>query len=301
MGSYKIRESLPILLLSFSLAFLSLVGPGIHPAIAQGSPQEPSLDVPWEPSEDAVVAEMLKIAEVNKGDILYDLGCGDGRIVIQAAKEIGVRGIGIDLDPKRIQESMENARRAKVTDRVQFKQQNLFDAHISEATVVMLYLWPEVNLRLRPKLFRELKPGTRIVLHSHNMGKWKPDRSIVAPNGHSVYFWVMPANASGTWEWGLKGGKTYTLKLEQKFQEVTGTINAGASQAPVKELTLKGDLLQFTLDDKINGRPSALHFEGRIGGNTLQGSVEALESGKRDWQARRDPSSITSPEKKDEE
>jgi SAM-dependent methyltransferase len=161
------------------------------------------LDVPFEPSEMEVVWEMLEIAQVNADDVVYDLGCGDGRIVIAAAKKFGARGIGVDLDPQRIRESLENARKAGVTDRVKFYVQDLFQTDIREARVLMLYLWPEVNLRLRPKLFQELDPGARVVSHSHDMGPWEPDRTVVAPNGHRINFWVIPANVSGTWEWEM--------------------------------------------------------------------------------------------------
>jgi ribosomal protein L11 methylase PrmA len=138
-----------------------------------------------------VVAEMLKVANVTSKDVVYDLGSGDGRIVITAAKERGAQGVGIDIDPQRIKEAEENARQAGVTDKVKFLQKDLFETDISPATVVTLYLLPNLNLRLRPKLFKELKPGTRIVSHSFDMGDWKPDQTIDV-NGRSVYFWVIP-------------------------------------------------------------------------------------------------------------
>ena len=134
---------------------------------------------------------MLNVAKVTSKDVIYDLGSGDGRIVITAAKERGARGVGIDIDPQRIKEAEENARQAGVTDKVKFLQKDLFETDISEATVVTLYLLPNLNLRLRPKLFKELKPGTRIVSHSFDMGDWKPDQTIDV-NGRSVYFWVIP-------------------------------------------------------------------------------------------------------------
>jgi SAM-dependent methyltransferase len=150
-------------------------------------------DVPYEPSTPAIVAAMLKLAETGKGDVVYDLGCGDGRIAIAAVKDFGAaQGVGIDIDPQRIKEARENARQAGVTRRVQFRNEDLFEASIAPATVVMLYLWPEVNLRLRSKLLRELKPGTRIVSHSHSMGDWKPEKQGEA-EGHNIYLWTVPA------------------------------------------------------------------------------------------------------------
>ena len=165
------------------------------PAPAQENKPSRTPDVPYVPTPHEVVAEMLKMANVTKDDAVYDLGCGDGRIVIAAAKEYGARGIGVDINPQRIAEANENAEKAGVTDRVKFMTQDLFETDLSEATVVMLYLLPDVNLKLRPKLFRELKPGTRIVSHSFDMGDWKPERSADV-SGRKIYFWTIPANKS---------------------------------------------------------------------------------------------------------
>ncbi len=157
-------------------------------------PQKPlrAPDVPFEPSPPHVVDQMLKLAEVRKSDVVYDLGCGDGRIVITAAKQYGARGVGIDIDPQRIAESQENARAAGVADRVTFRNEDLFEADISGATVVTLFLWPEVNLKLRPKLLRDLKPGTRVVSYYWNMGDWVPEKDLEI-DGHPVYLWIVPA------------------------------------------------------------------------------------------------------------
>jgi SAM-dependent methyltransferase len=161
-------------------------------AMGQAAPKrEP--DVPYVPTRDAVVAGMLELAGVKKGDILYDLGCGDGRIVITAAQKFGTRGTGIDIDPARIKEAQENARKAGVTGLVKFMEQDLFDTKFSDATVITLYLLPALNLKLRPKLL-QLKPGTRIVSHSFDMGDWKPDKSIEV-DGEHIFFWVVPARA----------------------------------------------------------------------------------------------------------
>lgn len=164
---------------------------------AQPAAENRALDVPYEPSTPEIVAGMLKLANVTKKDIVFDLGCGDGRIVIEAARTYGARGVGVDMDAVRIAEAQENARKAGVGGRVVFRNQDLFKSDISKATVVMLYLWPHVNLRLLPKLQRELKPGTRIVSHSHNMGDWKPEKEVQV-DGHTLYFWTIPAKASST-------------------------------------------------------------------------------------------------------
>ena len=153
--------------------------------------QEKPRDVPYVPTPQTVVDEMLKIAAVTKNDVVYDLGSGDGRIVITAAKKYGARGVGIDIDPVRIKEANANAAQAGVTDRVKFIEQNLFETDFKEATVVTLYLLPEINLRLRPKLWSDLKPGTRVVSHAFDMGDWKPDRTEQV-EGKTIYYWVIP-------------------------------------------------------------------------------------------------------------
>lgn len=150
-------------------------------------------DVRFVPTPQQVVDEMLKLANVRSGDVVYDLGCGDGRIVITAAKEYGVRGVGIDIDPERIKESRENARKAGVEGRVTFRNGDLFEADISEATVVTLYLLPTLNLKLLPKLRKELKPGTRIVSHNFDMDDWSPEKRISVASG-TIYLWTIPEN-----------------------------------------------------------------------------------------------------------
>ena len=151
-------------------------------------------DVPYEPSPPEVVTAMLQLADVRKDDVVYDLGSGDGRIVIAAAREFGARAVGIDIDPKRIEESNANARRANVTDRVRFLQGDLFESDFSEATVVTLFLWPHINMKLRPKLVA-LRPGTRIVSHVHDLGDWKPARTQKIPiqqgRERQLYLWVV--------------------------------------------------------------------------------------------------------------
>jgi SAM-dependent methyltransferase len=151
-------------------------------------------EVPYVPTPDHVVEEMLKAANVGKNDVVYDLGCGDGRIVITAAQKYGARGVGVDISADRIKESNENARKAGVTDRVKFLQQDLFQTDLREATVVTLYLLPDVNRRLRPKLFQELKLGTRVVSHAFSMDDWNPERVIKVPGSdreRTIYYWVI--------------------------------------------------------------------------------------------------------------
>lgn len=167
---------------------------------AQTTTIERRPDVPYVPTNEAVVEQMLKMARVGKNDVVYDLGSGDGRIVITAVQRYGAtRGVGIDIDPDRVQEARENAQKAGVADRVTFIQADLFQADIREATVVTMYLLQDVNLKLRPKLLSELRPGTRVVSHNYHMGDWEPKEQATVPVGgieHTVYFWVVPARAS---------------------------------------------------------------------------------------------------------
>lgn len=182
----------------FALSVLVLAAVVVAVGVVTAQPLKPlekQPEVPYVPTHEKIVAEMLKVANVGKNDVLYDLGCGDGRIPIAAAKRWGTRGVGVDIDPERVTEARENAVKAGVADKVKFFQQDLFDTDIKEATVVTLYLLPEVNLRLRPKLLAELKPGTRVVSHNYDMGDWKPLKTLtikLSDGDHTVYYWVVP-------------------------------------------------------------------------------------------------------------
>ncbi len=206
----KLQKSLSLLILGLSASYLALTGcTQQNTNEAQAKPNPPSAvqaqdtatpanqpaertpDVVYVPTPQTVVDKMLEIAKVGKNDFVYDLGSGDGRLVITAAKKFGTRGIGIDIDPERIKEANANAAKAGVTDKVKFLQQDLFKSDFSKATVVTLYLLPELNVKLRPQLFKQLKPGTRIVSHAFDMGDWKPEK-VVQVDGRTVYYWTIP-------------------------------------------------------------------------------------------------------------
>ena len=182
---------------TFLAAAAALAAGGIRPLAAQKLepyqyPRE--LDVPYVPTRAQVVEEMLRMADVKPADVVYDLGCGDGRIVVMATQKFGARGVGVDIDPRRIEEARANAAQAGVANRAEFRLGDLFNADISEATVVTLYLLPEVNLRLKPKLLRDLRPGTRIVSHDFTMGEdWPAERALKLGND-TIYFWTIPAH-----------------------------------------------------------------------------------------------------------
>ena len=176
---------------------------GLAIASAQNAQPRKPLDVPYVPTTEEAVAAMLKLADVKSTDIVYDLGCGDGRIVVSAAKNYGAHGVGIDIDPQRIAEANANAKRAGVEKLVRFEENDLFQADIKEATVVSLFLLSSVNLKLKPKLLADLKPGTRIVSNTFDMGDWKPEKEFTVPNtdddtflSHRLYLWIVPARDS---------------------------------------------------------------------------------------------------------
>jgi SAM-dependent methyltransferase len=255
-------------------------------------------DVQFQTTPQQVVEEMLEMAKVTKDDTVYDLGCGDGRFVITAAKKFGARGVGIDIDPKRVKESRENSIEAGVADRVKIIEDDLFKTNISEATVITLYLLQDLNLKLRPKLLRELKPGSRVISYVFHMGDWKPD--AMRPLGNSTsyfYFWVIPADVAGIWRGSVptqKSDRPYSLQLKQNFQEVSGhvTIQEGR-RIRIKEVQLTGDQLNFAVKyDEANKQKVVMQFNGRVIGDTIHGNVEVTGGpivGKYTWTARRNP------------
>jgi len=189
---------------SFSCSTLLVAVLSLAAATAQEAAPKRAPDVPYVPTTEEAVRAMLRLADVKKSDIVYDLGCGDGRIVIAAAKAVGAHGVGIDINPVRIKEANENARKAGVENLVRFDEKDLFEAEIHEASVVTLFLLNSVNLKLRPKLLKDLKPGTRIVSNTFDMGDWKPLKEIQLENGddqdsylsHKFFLWIVPEPAA---------------------------------------------------------------------------------------------------------
>jgi precorrin-6B methylase 2 len=249
---------------------------GAVPVVAQDS-RTP--DVSFVPTPHEVVAEMLQVAKVRQDDVLYDLGSGDGRIVISAAKNYGTRGTGIDIDPARIRESRLNARKAGVTDKVQFRRADLFETDLRDASVVTLYLLSSLNVRLRPKLYRELRPGSRVVSHVFDMGEWKPDSSFTVGSS-AVYYWVVPANAGGEWTLTAPGGKEYTLRLQQQFQSVKGTAERDDREVPLEQVRVVGDRVILAIADP----DGAMRLEGRIEGDRM---IDSNGGERSRWSARR--------------
>lgn len=236
--------------------------------------QYPTLDVPFVPSPEAVVDGMLQLAKVGPNDVVYDLGSGDGRILITAAERYGASGVGIDIDPDRIRESRENAAEAGVEDRVRFIQGDLFEADIRPATVVTLYLLSSVNEEIRPRLLNQLRPGTRVVSHAFDMGPWQPDASTVV-DGADVFLWIVPAQAAGQWRATIEeadGAGEFSMALQQEFQQVGGMAVLNGAHMMLEGGHLQGEQLDFVMDD---GNGTQRRMTGRIDGDSIVGWVFA--------------------------
>lgn len=278
-------------------------------ARAQELPWEPYLgwDVPYVPTPTEVVEAMLRLAEIKPDDLLYDLGCGDGRIVIAAARTYGIRAVGIDIDAVRIGESEANAAAAGVLDKVRFIEADLFEADFSNATVITMYLLNSVNLRLRPKLLSTLKPGTRLVSHRFTMDDWRPDKSAAVPQAGGeprwVYSWVVPANVTGRWLWELAtdgGARAYALAADQRFQDLRGKVSTDGGDLLLTGGRVEGAHVLFRYEEERDGRRSVWVYEGEVQGESIRGRVRRADEPEiraLAWNATRDPGTIIPLEK----
>jgi len=270
---------------------LLMAGTGVL-FMGSGFAQSRIPDVHYEPTPQLIVEELLKMAGVNRNDVVYDLGCGDGRFVITAAKKYGARGVGIDIDPERIKESNQNARIAGVLDKVKFIEGDLFETDFREATVVALYLLPDLNMQLRPKLLQDLKPGSRVVSYEFDMYDWQPDK-MGRLGRYKYFFWVVPTDVAGKWRWSFPSAKEeeqFGLSLTQKFQEIDGRITTPVQTVAPLEAYLIGNQIGFVLRYRPSGKPVEMRFSGRVEGNTMSGIVEVNGgpfAGRHKWTAKR--------------
>jgi len=237
-----------------------------------------NLDVPYVVTDYDVVDAMLAMADVKPNDFVVDLGSGDGRILIAAARTNGARGLGVDIDPARIRESTANAQAANVSHRVTFRRQDLFNTPIGEADVLTLYLLPEINLRLRPRILEQMRPGTRVVSHDFDMGEWRFDQRQRVGSA-TIYMWIVPARVEGRWTL-TTGGRNAEIEFSQSFQSVGGTVAAEGRTARIEQGRLTGPNIRF-LADAGNGRRL---FEGRVEGDRIVGT-----NAREPWQAVRAP------------
>ncbi len=226
-------------------------------------------DVPYIPTPYHVVDEMLDIADVGPGDYVIDLGSGDGRIVIAAILR-GAYGHGIDIDPVRIREARQNAKDAKLENRVLFVEGNIFDADISRAGVITMYLLNSINIQLRPTLLKSLRPGSRVVSYVFDMNEWKPDEVITLENG-LIYLWIIPARVAGNWKWKA-GNKEFSMHVKQEFQEIELKVAAGNTPLTIDKPFLSGERISFLAAHPSNG--DVYLYSGHVDGNTINGTVQ---------------------------
>lgn len=244
-------------------------------------------DTPYVQTPQNVVDRMLEIAQVKRGDYVIDLGSGDGRMVITAVKKHGARGFGVDLDRRLVALSNRNAKKAGVADRAEFFQRDLHETDFSRASVLSIYLLPEVNLMIRGRILATLQPGSRVVSHDYNMGLWPPDyqTELAAPGKtvgigerSKIFFWVVPGRAAGRWRWELApGGKPvpFEVALQQNFQMLEGTVVSGGRGAKIENGKLSGDDIAFSVT--LDG--SRHEFSGHIYSHALEGKARLTRDG----------------------
>ena len=256
--------------------------------VAPAYAQKGAGDVVYVPTPQAVVDAMLHMAKVGPADMLFDLGSGDGRIVVTAAKTFGARALGVELDRYLLGVASESARRAGVADRARFVEQDLFQTDITSATVITTYLLPEMNLKLRPKILA-LPAGTRVVAHDYHFGDWLPDESatlevpekqVGTPGVSYVYLWRVPATASGQWrsELTLRSARLeIEIRVAQRFQMLSGSVKVGAATVPIRNAQLVGDRVSFDCETTLAGVSTRLEFRGRVSGAAIEGTASVRD------------------------
>jgi hypothetical protein len=273
------------------LAAIMSTLPGV--ALADLVPERPTEEVPYVRTASVVVDKMLSLGRVRGSDFLIDLGSGDGRIVITAAKRYGTRGLGVDLDTTLVAQARAAASKAGVADRVAFERRDIFETDLRAATVVTMYLLPEYNLLLRPKLLAELRPGARIVSHDWDMGEWVPDAKATVPvpdkpvglrKESTVYLWIVPARVAGRWRADLpRAGRTVPVEIDlrQSFQELSGTARIDGHEVPVERGRINGSGILFRFADGDR----SWRFEGQTKGDRIVGRVSENGGAARPWRA----------------
>ena len=256
----------------FLAAALTLASLGVWGQAKQAGEFKPQVgqagkDVIWVPTPEAVVERMLSMAKVGPSDFVMDLGSGDGRIAIAAAKKFGARSLGIEYNPNMVELSRRAARKAGVAGKAKFSNADIFQTDFSQATVITMYLLPDLNLKLRPTIL-EMKPGTRVASHQFNMGDWEPDETADV-EGRSAYLWIVPAKVAGSWHLQA-GAQSYDLSLTQSFQKVTGVAKEGSRALEVHDSKLMGDQIVLVI-----GSGAPREFSGRVSGDTMEGTVRS--------------------------
>jgi len=268
----------------FALAALALN------AVAQTQPKDKDFapqvgqagkDVIWVPTPEDLVERMLRMAQTTPNDFVVDLGSGDGRTVIAAAKKFGARSMGVEYNPEMVDLSNKSAAREGVTAKAKFIRGDIFETDFSQATVVTMYLLPGLNLKLRPRIL-EMKPGTRVVSHQFNMDDWQPDETTNL-DGRRAYLWIVPAKVQGNWRI-QSGADAWDVNLEQKYQVLEGSVRLGQLQAGLREPRLVGDRISFVFVDNAGVRRE---FSGRVNGSSMEGTVKPDNGTESRWTASR--------------
>jgi SAM-dependent methyltransferase len=236
-------------------------------------------DVIWVPTPDEVVQRMLRMAQVTANDYVVDLGAGDGKIAIAAAKTMGARSLGIEYNPDMAKHAQRNVEKAGVQAKAKVVQGDIFASDFTSATVITMYLLPALNMKLRPQILA-MKPGTRVVSHSFTMEDWEPDETS-SMDGRRAYLWIVPANVMGSWNVEM-GGERADLTLEQKFQKLEGHVQLGTIQGGLREARLRGFLISFAYVDNTGVRRD---FNGRVTGTKMEGSFRSDTGAEGRWTA----------------
>jgi hypothetical protein len=250
--------------------------------------QRVEAEVPYVPTPPAVVMAMLETARVTGDDVVFDLGSGDGRIVIAAAASFGARGVGVEIDPELVRLARDNARDAGVEDRVSFLERDLFETDLRDATVVTLYLLPIVNYRLQPRLLEQLRPGARVVSHAFDMADWNPDLEFQVDD-RWVFYWIVPARVEGVWEWSRPDSRaSVRADLSQRFQYMSGRVYENDVEVDMLEPVIRGVEISFTTESSSGGVAVRSRYRGVVDGDTVTGTVEIVgggQEGTHAWQA----------------
>lgn len=249
----------------------------------------PGKDVVWVPTPPQVIDFMLDMAGATPKDFVVDLGSGDGRIVLGAAKR-GIKARGVELNADLVQLSKDEAERLGVSQHAEFVVQDMFKADLTQTTVLMTYLLPHLNRRVRPMALAQMKPGTRVVTYAFHMGEWQPDR-VAQISGLTVHLWIVPAPAMGEWRWthdGIGFGRDYAMNVTQKFQFIDGTATTPNSPVYLRDMKLQGDRIAFTLTEEAGSSLAQTRYEGTIDGDMITGTARTNnQSESRPWKARR--------------
>jgi len=283
LNTSKFKQTAHAAVAAFAVAAFAAALAQTQPKDREFTPQvgQAGKDVIWVPTPEELVERMLRMAQTTPNDMVVDLGAGDGRIAIAAAKKFGARSLGVEYNPDMVDLSNRNATKEGVAGKAKFIRADIFETDFSQATVVTMYLLPGLNLKLRPKIL-DMKPGTRVVSHQFNMDDWQPDETT-SLDGRRAYLWIVPAKVQGAWRI-QSGADAFDLMLEQRYQMIEGYIRLGAINAGLRDARLQGERIGFAFVDNAGVRRD---FSGRVNGNAMEGTVKSDTGSEARWTAAR--------------